>query len=58
VGQVRGRVIFKWKAFLNQGTKVAVGPDATVSFGDGFIASEVAIAAVRSVTFGRDVIIA
>lgn len=58
VWQVRGRVIFNGKAFLNQGTKVAVGPDATVTFGDGFIASEVAIAAMRSVTFGRDVIIA
>jgi acetyltransferase-like isoleucine patch superfamily enzyme len=58
VWQVKGRVIFKGRAYLNQGTKVAVGPDATVTFGDGFVVSEAAIAAMCSVTFGRDVIIA
>jgi acetyltransferase-like isoleucine patch superfamily enzyme len=58
VWHVNGHVIFKGMAYLNQGTKVAVGPDATVSFGDGFVVSEAAIAAMRSVTFGRDVIIA
>lgn len=52
---VEGTVVFKGRAGFGAGTKIAVGKDATLTFGDNFlITARSEIACFKEITFGEN----
>lgn len=52
---VEGTVVFKGRAGFGAGTKIAVGKDAILTFGEGFlVTARSEFACFREITFGRE----
>jgi acetyltransferase-like isoleucine patch superfamily enzyme len=55
IWNVSGRVIFKGKTFIGQGSKLSVGGGGTLTLGSDFnISSETAIICSKAITFGNN----